>query len=95
MNDVVTLLVPIDERYRAIVPEIARKYVEVAGGSPAEAEAVVDRLHGAIAQLTGAATGQSQVTLRARIDGGSVEFELRCGSESLSLTQPLPARKLS
>jgi hypothetical protein len=95
MHEAVTLLVPIDERYRAIVPDIARKYVEIAGGSPSDVESIVDRLHGAIAQLTTAAAGESQIALVFQVDQGSVEFVVQCGGQSLTVTQPLPARKLS
>jgi len=95
MNDVVTLLVPTEERYRAIVPDIARKYVEIAGGSAADADAVVDRLHGALTQLAGAASGDSEIALVFQIDQGAVEFVVQCGGRSVTVTQPLPARKLS
>jgi hypothetical protein len=95
MNELVTLLVPVEERYRAMVPDVARKYVELAGGSTSDAESIVDRLQAALAQLAAAAAGDAQITLACQVREGSVEIVAECGERSMTVTQALPARKLS
>jgi hypothetical protein len=95
MSDAVTLLVPVDATYRVLAPEVARKYLEISGGSSSDADALSASLTAALATLADAANRDAGVTLELTVEAGSVEVRLRCGDRSLVVTQPVPARKSS
>jgi hypothetical protein len=91
MSEPVTLLVPVEDRYRDLAIELARKYREIAGGSPADADALAGAVRAALDTMT-AAGAETEAHLAFRLDAQGVEIDVRCGSQSSTVTKPLPAR---
>lgn len=74
------LEVPADERYRGLAPEVAGKYVEVLGGSAADAKALADALVAAMGKV---ANGHADVLrLQFELKTGGVHVTVRCGEQS-------------
>jgi hypothetical protein len=92
MSESVTLLVPVEERYRDVVVDLARKYVEIAGGSSADADALAVALRASVDRMTTAAGADDEMHLAFRVAAHGVEVHLRCGKRSSIVTKPLPAR---
>jgi len=91
MSEPVTLLVPIGDRYRDLAIELARKYMELAGGSPADADGVAAAVKTALHEVE--ASGHAEdASLTFRVDAGGVEIDVRCGRQSSAVIKPLPAR---
>jgi hypothetical protein len=74
------LEVPADERYRVLAPEVAGKYIEVLGGSAAEAQAFSEALVAAMGKV---ANGHADVLrLQFELRTGGVHVTVRCGEQS-------------
>jgi len=96
MSDPVTLLLPVEERYRALAGELARKYVDIAGGSADDAQALSNQLGDALTQLTGVpvADDGAEFSLGFQVEAGQVEILVRCGERTLSVTHAVSARNV-
>jgi hypothetical protein len=92
MSEPVTLLVPVEDRYRDLAVELARKYMEIAGGSSADADALASAVRGALDKMNAALGADGEAQLAFRLDAHGVEIDVRCGSQSSTVTKPLPAR---
>jgi hypothetical protein len=92
MSEPVTLLVPVEERYRDLAPELARKYMELAGGSSTDATALADAVRATLAEMATSQGADEDVHLAFRVETQGVEIQVRCGSRSSIVTKPLPAR---
>jgi len=68
------LHVPADDRYRALAPEVAGKYVELVGGTAADGRALGEALLGALRGI-----------VNSHADVVELQFELRAGSVHVSL----------
>jgi hypothetical protein len=95
MVEPVTLLVPVEEPYRTIAVDVARKYVQGGGGSDEDADAAARELTHAMADIASGAARDSEITITFELDAGSVVMRIRCGTMSVTVKRPLPARKLS
>ena len=73
------LEVPADERYRVLAPEVAGKYIEVLGGSAADAQALSDALVTAMHKVNGHG---DVMRLQFKLMTGGVHVTVRCGDES-------------
>jgi hypothetical protein len=74
------LEVPADERYRVLAPAVAGKYVEVLGGSAADAQGLSDAL---VAAMHKVANGHGDVVrLQFELKTGGVHVTVRCGDQS-------------
>jgi hypothetical protein len=93
MSDSVTVRVPLEARYRVLAPELASKYAELIGGSAAEARSLSEALEAALEKMGHSAGADAHVDLLFRAGAGGVEVDLRCGTHSAVIKQPLPARK--
>ena len=96
MTDSVNLLVPADERFRSLGPEVGGRYVVAAGGSEADAGVVVDALALAVGALIAQAEECTGVELNFRTPSGPdgvVEVTVLCEGKSSVVTHPLPATK--
>jgi hypothetical protein len=93
MSDPVTLLVPTDERFRAIGPELAGKYCAAQGGSDGDAATVVEAVTTAVQALTDTADRGADVTMDLRTVPGNVEVTLRCCGRSSVVTHALPSTR--
>jgi len=84
--------VPSDDRYRVLGPALAAKYVELAGGSAADAAQLETLLSRAMAQLAPSANG-ADFDLSFRIASHAVEVTVRHGGHSTVVRHPIPAPK--
>jgi hypothetical protein len=75
------LEVPADERYRVLAPEVAGKYVEVLGGSAADAQGLSDALVAAMRKVANNGHGDV-VRLQFELKTGGVHVTVRCGDQS-------------
>jgi hypothetical protein len=95
MVEPVMLLVPAEERYRTLAVDVARKYVQGGGGSDEDAEAAAGELMNALKEIASGASRESEIAITFELDAGSVVMLVRCGTMSVTVKRPLPARKLS
>ena len=93
MSDPVTLVLPVEERYRALAPDLARKYMEIAGGSASDANALADELRLALDQLATAERADAEIQLVFHVDPRGVDVHVRCGDRSAMVAKALPASK--
>jgi hypothetical protein len=93
MADVVTLLVPLEEAYRALGPEMAKKYLELSGGSAKDADALAAALNAALAEVAGGAPPNADVAIEFEHEAGGIDVHVKCGGRTTVVSQPLPARK--
>lgn len=93
MSDPVNLLVPTDERFRAIGPELAGKYCLAQGGSETDAASVTEAVTQAFNDVSSQAGADSNVAMDLRTPDGHVEVALSCGGRSSLVSYPLPASK--
>ena len=93
MADAVILLVPAEEPYRGLGPELARKYLEIVGGSASDADALAGSLTTALAQVTGRASGDAEVAIAFETESASVDVQVRCGRESTVVSQKVSVKK--
>ncbi len=91
MADPVNLIVPADERFRALGPEVCAKYVVAAGGSAADAGSLKDALVDAVATVTRGASAVDGVEWDLRSPGGIVEVTVRCLGKSSVVSHALSA----
>ena len=92
MSDPVTLLVPSEERYRQLASDVARKFMDIAGGSASDASALAGDVEAAVARLA-AEGGGADVQLAFRIAPTAIEIHLRCAHRSAVVTKPVPAKE--
>jgi len=90
MSDPVTLLVPTDERFRGIGPELAAKYCLAQGGTDVDGASVTDAVTTAVNDLAATADQGADVTLDMRTVPGHMEVTLRCSGRSTVVTHALP-----
>jgi hypothetical protein len=93
MTDPVTLRVPLDESFRELGPDLARKYLEIVGGSAQDAGTLAAALTAALARLAGPAGSGGDVAITLSHERASVEARIECGVQTATVTQPLPAAK--
>ncbi len=100
MTDTVNLLLPADARFQGLAPDVGGRYVVAAGGSEADAAAVVEALKAAIDALAAGAADDAGVELKFRGPGGpdgapdgAIEVTVLCAGKSSVVTHPLPAAK--
>lgn len=95
MTDLVNLIVPADARFRGIAPDVGGRYVVAAGGSEADASAVVEALTAAVDSLTAGAANDQDVELIFRAPAGpsGIEVTVTCQGKSSVVTHPLPAAR--
>lgn len=91
MSDAVNLVVPADERFRALGAEVGGRYVVAAGGSEADAGTLASALTAAVDEVAAGAGLGAGVELDFRSPNGAVEVTVRCHGKSSVITHPLPA----
>lgn len=95
MVDPVRLLVPRDERFRDVGPELAARYYMAAGGTDTEAPSVQQAVADAVRDAAAAPQASDQMTLDLSASGQAVEVTLRCGDHTSVVTRALPADRTS
>ena len=93
MSHPFALQVPADDRYRGLVPDVAGKYVELAGGSVADGKALGHDLTHAIHRLAANAAHDAAIELSFTANHGHVEVKLRCGGQSSVVRVALAAAR--
>ncbi|MSO49794.1 MAG: hypothetical protein EXQ49_07805 [Acidobacteria bacterium] len=89
------LIVPADERFRNLAPEVVGRYVAAVGGSESDASTLVGALTEAIGVLTaGPLADDAGLELDFRSPGNAVEITVRCGEKSSVVTHPLTAARV-
>ena len=93
MVDPVTLLVPADEPYRGLALDLARKYLEIAGGSAGDGDALADAVAAALTQVAGQAAPGVEIAIAFAQKDGGVGVQVRCGRESTSVSQAVSVKR--
>lgn len=88
MSDTVNLLVPADERFRAIGPDLAGRFCVAQGGSEADAASVSASVARAVSAL--ATDETADVSMDFKVEAGQVEVTVQCGGRSSVVTQAVP-----
>ena len=94
MADAFTLQIPVDAPYRALVPEVAARYAELSGGSPADAAALASALQTAVDRLASHAAADAHVDLAFRPQAGGMHVELSCNGHREAVNVTMPVAKL-
>lgn len=93
MSDLVNLLVPTDERFRGIGPDLAGKFCLAQGGSEADAAALTDAVTRAFDEVSAPAGAAASVALTFRVPDGHVEVALQCDDRQSVVSHPLPSAR--
>lgn len=88
MSDTVNLLVPADERFREIGPDLAGRFCVAQGGSEADAASMTAAVTQAVRDVAGDGTGA--VSMDFRTQPGLAEVTVQCDGRSTVVTHPLP-----
>jgi len=86
--------VALDVLRRALAPELAGRYVELAGGSAEVAATLATAVTAAIDRLSSGAAPHSEVGLAFTPNAGGIHVDLSCGTlrESVNVTIPVVKR---
>ena len=93
MADPFKLHLPVDSTYRALVPELATRYAELAGGSSSDAAELAQTVAGAFDRVASGANPEAAVDLSFRPNGSGVLVELSCNGHRESVTVKLAVAK--
>jgi hypothetical protein len=93
MSETLTLTVPADARYRVLGPEVAGKFAELVGGTPADGKALADAVSAALADVVDGSEDGSRVDLTFQTETGGVDVTIRCASRSSVVKHPLPVKR--
>ena len=91
MADVFTLTVPLDSRFRALVGEVAGRYLELAGGTVDEGRVLAAEVAAAVDRLE--ADHSSSVAVICRADAGDLSITVQANGHSATVRHPVPAKK--
>ena len=88
------MLVPLAAPYRALAPDLASRYAELAGGSAEAASALASAVVAAIDRVSAGAAPDAAVGLAFTPDTSGIRVELSCDDrrESVDVTLPVPNR---
>ena len=89
MTDPFTLVVPAELTYRGLVPEVAGRYAELCGGTPAEGTALAEALIGALDQIVPDANAGAGIHLEFRAEGAEIRVDLRCDGRDAVVRQKI------
>lgn len=93
MSDAFKLQVPFEAAYRALVPEVASRYAELLGGSPADTVAFAAAVTSAIDRLGAGAGPDTHVDLTFRPAGTGVQVEVSCRGRRATVNVTIPVAK--
>lgn len=93
MLDAFSLIVPTDPTFESLAPEIATRYAELAGGAPADAQAVGAALRAALARVSEGAVPGEHVDLAFRPEEGGVHMNLRCAGKNETIVVKIPVAR--
>jgi hypothetical protein len=93
MLDAFTLIVPTDPTFESLAPELATRYAELAGGSPADAQAAGAALRAALARVSVGAVPGEHADLAFRPEAGGVHVDLKCAGNTETINVTIPVVK--
>ena len=93
MPDAFSLLVPLAAPYRALAPELAGRYAELAGGSTDAAAALASAVSAAIDRVAAGADVTAGVELAFTPEPAGIRVDLTCGPRSETVDVAIPAAK--
>ena len=93
MADSFSLQIPLEPRYRSLIPEVAGRYAELLGGSSADAAALSQAIDEAVTTMTAGIEPSTPVDLRFRPNGAGVHVDLSCRDRHATLTVPIAVAK--
>jgi len=93
MLDAFSLIVPTDPTFESLAPELATRYAELAGGSPADAQAAGAALRAALARVSQGAVPGEHVDLAFRPEAGGVHVDLTCAGKTETINVTIPVVK--
>jgi hypothetical protein len=87
MADALLLTLPVAAAFRTLGPQIAARYAEIAGGTPADSTALSAALAETLEGLAAAAGPDAALALRFQKRADGIEVEARCGDRSATVRQ--------
>ena len=93
MPDAFSMFVPLAEPYRALGPDVAARYAELAGGSAEVARTLASAVTAAIDRVSTGAAPTAGVGLAFTPDAGGIRVDLSCGSQRESVDVTIPVAK--
>jgi len=93
MSVAFTISLPAESPFRELASDVAGKYVELVGGSAADAEALASSVAGEIETLAGGPGAAVDVRLVFEPTATGVDVTVQCDGRTAVVTRPLPARK--
>jgi hypothetical protein len=93
-TDAFTLLLPAADQFRAILPQLAARYVELSGGSADDARAFTEAVSAAMARVSDGLEPGAHVHFSFAPDAAGLRVELSCEDrrESADVTIPVAKR---
>jgi hypothetical protein len=79
--------------FRSMAVEVAGKYAEMSGGTPADVGSLTSALADRLTSVAANAPSGATIDLAFRRNGSGVEVTLSCGDERAVLRQPLLAKQ--
>jgi len=77
------------EPFREMAVDVAGKYAELSGGTPAVVGALRAALTGKLGELSAGAPDGATIDLGFHVNGSGLEVTLACGAETAVVRQPL------
>lgn len=87
------MTVSADEQFWKIAIEVAGKYLEMSGGSPADASALGSAVSETLGQVVDGAPDGATIDLAFEPNGHGVKVTVTCGANTAVVRHPLPVRK--
>jgi hypothetical protein len=93
MPDAFSMLVPLATPYRALAPDVAARYAELAGGSADAAAALASAVTAAIDRISAGAGPEAAVGLAFTPDATGIRVEVSCNGRLESVDVAIPVAR--
>ncbi|HXT70777.1 MAG TPA: hypothetical protein VN700_13535 [Vicinamibacterales bacterium] len=93
MPDAFSMVVPVAEPYRALAPDVASRYAELAGGSADAAAALASAVTAAIDRMAAGAAAGAEVSLAFTPDTGGIRVDVSCNGHRESVDVSIPVAR--
>ncbi len=93
MPDAFSMIVPVAEPYRALAPDVAARYAELAGGSADAAASLASAVTAAIDRMAAGAAVGAEVGLSFTPDASGIRVELSCNGRRESVGVAIPVAR--
>ena len=89
MSDSFQLTLPAAPPYLTLAPDVAARFAELVGGTPADGRAFSAGLADALTGLVAGAPADAEIAMRFRAQSEGLEVELRCGARTATVRQAM------